>query len=70
MGGIGVYLAILGAPALGGIYLGALAALVAAGRIRPIDEVVPNAQRAREFGTMALAPVCLAGFVLALVWWC
>ena len=70
MCGIGVYLAILGAPALGGIYLGALAALVAAGRARPIDEVIANAQQAREFGTMALAPACIAAFILALVWWC
>lgn len=65
--GLGDFLALLGFPAVAGAYGAALVAALRAGRGTAIDEVIPQANHAAMFVSLAACPGSLAGLLLALL---
>jgi hypothetical protein len=63
---VGDALAILGSPAIGGAYTAAFTATVYSGRALPINVVMEHANRGLVFGSVALVPASIIGFLAEL----
>ena len=63
---LGDYIAIVGAPPVGGAWTSSWVAAIGTTRGQAIDDVMRDAMRAGVFGTLALVPASVIGLVAAL----